>query len=81
MSLRTGDYFYIILTILRQTIDNMLIKYYNTDGDWTHKERVESTKYIGTHVDVLTGNESKTNKFTIIYSNTGCHVIPRKGDE
>lgn len=54
---------------------------FDKNGDWTHKERVECSDVIGTHVDVLTGEETKTKNLTIIYSNTGCHIVPRRGDE
>lgn len=54
---------------------------FDSYGDWTNKERVVYSDYIGTYVDVVTGEEIKTKSFTIIYSNTGSHIVPRKGDE
>ena len=54
---------------------------FDVNGDWTHKERVVCSDYIGIHVDMLTGEETKTNCPTIIYSNTGCHIVPRRSDE
>lgn len=54
---------------------------FDKNGDWTRKERVVHPDFIGTHVDVLSGKETKTKNLTIIYSNTGCHIVPRKDDE
>lgn len=54
---------------------------FDANGDWTHKERVVCSDYIGTHVDVATGIETKTKGITIIYSKTGCHLVPRKDDK
>lgn len=50
-------------------------------GDWTNKERVVCSDYVGIHVDVSTGKEEKTKNLTIIYSNTGTHIVPRRSDE
>lgn len=54
---------------------------FDAEGDWTHKERIVCDHYVGTHVDIVTGEETKTKCLTIIYSNTGCHIVPRKDDE
>lgn len=54
---------------------------FDDTGEWVHKERVVCSKYIGIHVNHLTGEETKTNKLTIIYSKTGTHIVPRKGDD
>ena len=47
-------------------------------GEWLRKERVETDKIIGIYVNPMTGEEIKTNKFMIVYSKTGSHIIPRK---
>lgn len=47
------------------------------NGNWTHKEKFDDTKIIGTHVD-MDGTETRTNKGVISYSKTGTHVYPRK---
>ena len=49
-------------------------------GNWAHKEQVKSNKIIGVYIDP-NGNASPTNKATIVYSKTGTHVIPRRGDK
>lgn len=54
---------------------------YSRDGKWLHKERVHSAETIGTHVDPKTGKETKTGNGIIVYSKTGSHIIPAKGDE
>lgn len=54
---------------------------FDKNGDWTRKERVVCSDIVGTHVDVSTGKETKTKNLTIIYSNTGCHIVPRRSDE
>lgn len=54
---------------------------FDKNGDWTRKERVVCSDVIGTHIDVSTGKETKTKNLTIIYSSTGCHIVPRKDDE
>ena len=46
-------------------------------GNWTHKEKFDSSYIIGTHVDT-DGTETRTNKGIIAYSKTGTHVYPRK---
>lgn len=48
-------------------------------GDvWTKKERVVSSKPIGTHVDRKTGKETETKEAMVVYSKTGSHIYPRK---
>lgn len=49
------------------------------NGEWTHRERVESSHKIGTHVD-SSGVQTVTNKAMIVYSKTGSHIYPRKED-
>lgn len=46
-------------------------------GEWTRKEKVQTSYVIGAHVDE-SGNESDTNKAMIVYSKTGSHIYPRK---
>ena len=48
------------------------------NGNWTHKEKIEDSKIIGTHVDNYSKKETKTNKGMIVYSKTGTHIYPRK---
>jgi hypothetical protein len=54
---------------------------FDSFGDWTNKERVVCSDYVGVYVDVSTGEETKTKNITIIYSNTGSHIVPRREDE
>ena len=78
------SYLSISLTEAQQIVDELKgtgSPIFDTNGDWTHKERVVHSDYIGVNVDVLTGEETKTKNLTIIYSNSGCHIVPRKGDE
>lgn len=49
------------------------------DGFWLNKERVEWSEKVGVHVD-MSGKETKTNNLTIIYSNTGCHIVPGRSE-
>lgn len=44
------------------------------------KRMVTDNKNIGTHVDPVNGQETRTNKATIIYSKTGTHIYPRLED-
>lgn len=53
---------------------------FDKSGEWMRKERVEGKQFIGIHVDQETGEEIKTKKFTIIYSKTGSHIVPRRDD-
>ena len=50
-------------------------------GKWLNKERVTSANVIGVHVDPDTKEETETKNCMIIYSKTGSHIVPRKGDE
>lgn len=50
----------------------------DSNGNWTHKEMVSHTEPVGTHVDPISGKETRTNKAAIIYSKTGTHIYPRK---
>lgn len=50
----------------------------DSNGNWTHKEKVEDSKIIGVHVNIYSGEETKTNKGMIVYSKTGTHIYPRK---
>ena len=54
---------------------------FDSEGNWTHKERVVWSDWVGTHVDVATGAETPTKNLTIIYSKAGCHIVPRRSDE
>lgn len=53
----------------------------DSNGNWTHKEMVADSDTIGMHVNPVNGNETKTNKATIIYSKTGTHIYPRLEEE
>ena len=50
----------------------------DTNGRWTHKERVKSTRIIGTHVNCNTGKEEGSHYAIITYSKTGTHIMPAK---
>ncbi len=52
----------------------------DTKGNWTKKERVMADKMIGVVIDPSTGEETTTNSAMIHYSNTGTHIVPRKGE-
>lgn len=52
----------------------------DSKGNWTHKEKVQGSRIVGTYVDSQ-GEETPTGALMIIYSNTGCHIYPRKEDE
>lgn len=47
---------------------------------WQKKERVSSETVIGVHVDPKTQEETETRHALIVYSKTGSHIIPRKGE-
>lgn len=54
---------------------------FDSNGDWTHKERVSCKNIVGVHVNAVTGEETETDKLMIIYSKSGSHIVPRKGDD
>ncbi len=54
---------------------------FDTNGEWLNKERVVAPKLVGVHVNPLTGEETPTDKLLLIYSKTGSHIVPRKGDD
>ena len=54
---------------------------FDNNGEWQHKERVVASDYVGTHIDLETGKETQTKNLTIIYSKSGCHIVPRKEDD
>ena len=66
-------------TILKKTMGTGT-PIFDDDGFWLNKERVEWDKNIGVHVD-MSGKETKTNNLTIIYSNTGCHIVPGRSEQ
>ncbi len=53
----------------------------DSNGSWTHKERVKASYIIGKHVDPITGEESPQNEGIIVYSKTGAHIYPAKKEE
>lgn len=53
----------------------------DSNGKWTHKEHVEASHVIGTHVNPVTGEESLQNEGVIVYSKTGSHIYPAKKEE
>jgi hypothetical protein len=53
---------------------------FDSNGDWTNKERVACPDFIGMCVDGTTGKETPTKNLTIIYSKDGCHIVPRRSD-
>lgn len=48
------------------------------DGEWTHKEFIEADSIIGIYVDMNTGAEMETNRFSIHYGKNGTHIVPAK---
>ena len=50
-------------------------------NEWQNKERVSGMGIIGVHIDPNTLEETVTRHGLIIYSKTGSHIIPRKGDD
>lgn len=48
------------------------------NGHWQHKERVKSSKIIGTYCDLKTKKNYKTRKAVIVYSKKGAHIYPRR---
>ena len=54
---------------------------FDSNGEWTNKERVVAKSHIGVHVDGATGKETPTKNLTIIYSKDGCHVVPGRSKE
>ena len=54
---------------------------FDSNGEWTRKERVSCSVYVGKHVDISTGEETPTKNLTIIYSKTGTHIVPRRSDD
>ena len=47
-------------------------------GDWAQKEVVSQSKPIGVDVDMQTGAETETSRFTIHYGKKGTHIVPAK---
>lgn len=54
---------------------------FSKDEEWQRKERVVCSKNVGVYVNPETGEETITNKLMIMYSKTGSHIVPRKGDD
>ncbi len=50
------------------------------NGNWTHQERIDNDKSIGSYVDRRTMEETKTSKGIIVYSKTGTHIYPAKDE-
>lgn len=49
------------------------------NGKWTHRERVKASEIIGTYV-AKNGHSYKTRNAIIVYSKTGSHIYPGKGE-
>ena len=47
-------------------------------GDWAKKEVVSQDSVIGVNIDVQTGEETETTRFTIHYGKNGTHIVPAK---
>ena len=47
-------------------------------GIWKNKETIAANFDIGIEVDIESGMETITNRFTIHYSKTGTHIVPSK---
>ena len=45
-------------------------------GKWNNRESVVADVNIGVCIDPNTGEETRTNRFTIHYSKTGVHIVP-----
>ena len=54
---------------------------FDSNGDWTNKERVVAKDFVGVHVDGATGKETPTRNLTIIYSKDGCHIVPGRSKD
>ena len=48
----------------------------SSSGQWKNKEVVVADVNIGVCIDPKTGEETRTNRFTIHYSKTGTHIVP-----
>lgn len=49
----------------------------DSNGNWTHKERVINNVPIGISISNKTGKKTETKEATIHYSKTGTHIVPR----
>ena len=49
-------------------------------GVWQHKEKIKADEPIGVYIS-LDGKNSETNCATIVYSKTGSHIFPRRGEK
>ena len=49
-------------------------------GVWQHKEKIKCDEPIGIYIS-LDGKKSETNCATIVYSKTGSHIFPRRGEK
>jgi len=47
-------------------------------GEWTNKEIVLAEDVIGVNVELETGAETETRRFTIHYGKKGTHIVPAK---
>lgn len=47
-------------------------------GEWTNKEMILAEDVIGVNVELETGIETETRRFTIHYGKKGTHIVPAK---
>lgn len=53
----------------------------DSNGNWTNKERVNTGRVVGNHVEPKEHTETKTKSLVIAYSRTGSHIYPTKEKE
>ncbi len=65
------------------TAQGLVDKYHGTgepiftrQGDWANKEVISLAEPIGVAVDMQTGAETETGRFTIHYGKKGTHIVP-----
>lgn len=54
------------------------LKIKNINKNWGKKEFIMSNKVVGYDVDLVTGEITSTRYFSIHYSKSGTHIVPRK---
>lgn len=54
---------------------------YDRKGRWLKKERVVCEESVGVHINPITKEKMETKNLMIVYSKTGSHLYPRKGQK
>ena len=54
------------------------IRFAKSTGVWKNRETVTTDRDIGITINLITGEETVTNRFTIHYSKTGTHIVPNE---